>query len=475
MTEICPKSGLTLWTVDHIVWFAFYYLGIVVQPHQRRWLEHIINGGDDILILAPRGHGKTTTIMEVYLLYNICYNPDVKILLASHKEAVARRQARSIQIHLLRKKIVQDFEIAKDSPWTRTEFYIKHKGESKDEPVCFTVSGEGGVTGYRFDIIVFDDLLVKRNQSSESIRQKLQEWIDDEVFGAGDPGYKTIIVGTRKHYLDWYSKLLEDTAYDTLVDKAELDDGSFLWPWQVDEHGTKIKRKFDRAELERRKKKHGPRSYAQEYMNEVVPPEGMWLKREWIKYYTELPEEQYLDVYMGIDLAMEGETKEGSCLAIAVIAYDHRIDHRQIYVVDLYKSKPNPTYAEQLAKIEEMNATWKPVYCNVEDVIANKYLSRQVRDRFPDNFFPVDYIHTKLKGVSDVSKELRIKNYIGLYFEDGFVSMKDPAYDYKVREFIETEYIEFPDGEKDLLDALNLAVDLVDTSSESSSVPLYGF
>ena len=295
------------------------------------------------------------------------------------------------------------------------------------------------------------------------------------MFGAGDPGYKTIVIGTRKHHLDWYSRLLAADQYDTLVDRAELEDGSFLWPWLLDEHGNQIKRKFDKAELERRLKKHGPRSYAQEYMNEVVPPEGMWLRREWIKTYTELPEEQYLDVYMGIDLAMEGESKEGSCLAIAVIAYDHRLDHRHIYVVDLYKSKPNPTYAVQLAKIEAMNDKWKPIYCNVEDVMVNKYLSRQVRDRFPYNFFPVDYIHTKLKGVSDVSKELRIKNYIGLYFEEGFVSMKDAAYDYTTREFIETEYIEFPDGGNDLLDALNLAVDFVDTSNESSDVPMHSF
>jgi hypothetical protein len=75
---------------------------------------------------------------------------------------------------------------------------------------------------------------------------------------------------------------------------------------------------------------------------------------------------------------------------------------------------------------------------------------------------PIDYIHTRLKGTSEVSKINRIHTLVGYYFEDGQISLRDPNYNDASREFIETEYIEFPDGEKDLLDALNLAVDLVE-------------
>ncbi|MHA2066641.1 MAG: hypothetical protein ACXABY_19895, partial [Candidatus Thorarchaeota archaeon] len=57
--------------VDKICAFALYYLNIVVQPHQREWLEHVINGGPRVVLLAPRGHGKTTTIITVLLVYMI--------------------------------------------------------------------------------------------------------------------------------------------------------------------------------------------------------------------------------------------------------------------------------------------------------------------------------------------------------------------------------------------------------------------
>jgi hypothetical protein len=76
--------------------------------------------------------------------------------------------------------------------------------------------------------------------------------------------------------------------------------------------------------------------------------------------------------------------------------------------------------------------------------------------------YPVDYIHTKLRGTSDVNKTNRIKTLLGYYFEDNMIYLRNPDYDDDALNFIETEYIEFPDGEKDLLDALNLAVDLVE-------------
>lgn len=458
--------------VDKICAFALEYLNIVVQPHQREWLDHLVNGGDDVILLAPRGHGKTTVLIEVYLVYMICNNPDIKILLASHKEAVARRQARMIQLHLERKKISDDFGITKDSPWRRDEFYIKEHGQPKDAPVIFTVAGEGGMTGYRFDVIIFDDLLVKKNQKTEALRLKLKEWIDDEVMAAGDPGVKTLVIGTRKDFKDWYSELLADDIYSSRVDKAIQDDGSFLWPWLLDADGNRTKRKFDEQELDRRKKKHGPRSFAQEYMNEVAPAEGMLLKREWIKTYEELPPQQFLDIYMGVDPSY-GSTKErASSLAIAVIAFDHRRGQEHVYVVELYKEQL--TLNKQIDKIVEMADKHQPMSTNIESVLINKHFANHIIDMMP-NFYPIDYMHDRLKGTTELDKDARIQNYIGWYFSKGHVSVPDPAYNQDIRDFIETEYIEFPFGEKDQLDALNLAVDLVDLSEGGTELPLYSF
>jgi hypothetical protein len=68
-----------------------------------------------------------------------------------------------------------------------------------------------------------------------------------------------------------------------------------------------------------------------------------------------------------------------------------------------------------------------------------------------------------LRSISlDLTSECNLRCTGCYYFEEGMVSMRNPKYNDASREFIETEYIEFPDGDKDMLDALNLAVDLVE-------------
>jgi hypothetical protein len=175
---------------------------------------------------------------------------------------------------------------------------------------------------------------------------------------------------------------------------------------------------------------------------------------------------------MGIDPSGDSVEERSSSLAVAVIAFDRRIDHQHIYVVDMFKARM--PRLEQIKKINEMYEQWKPLYVNIEGVFADKYLAQHVKDRLP-NVNIVHYMHAPLRGISDRSKNERIRNYIGIYFEDGLVSLKDPNYDHDTREFIETEYIEFPDGEKDMLDALNLAIDLVDIGEAGGTESLYAW
>ena len=463
--------------VDDIVAFALYYLNIVVQPHQRKWLEHIINGGPRVLLLAPRGHGKTTTVINVLLTYVICKYPHIKILLASHKEVVAKRQSRMIQNNLLRKKIREDFGITKGTPWRRDEFYITVDGVETEFPCVFVCSGQAGVTGFRFDWIVFDDLLVMENSKNELVRSKLMDWIENEVLKARDPSplEKILVVGTRKHHKDWYSQLVASKFYESKVDGAILDDKSVLWSEMVDEHDKHVRPMYTLAVLEERKITEGARSFAQEYQNNPAPPEGMELKREWLLFYDELPPQQFLDIFMGIDPSFGSEEDGASSLAIAVIAFDHRADREHIYILEMFKEQM--TRGKQVEKILAMHEQYKPISTNIEGVFGDKHIAQHVIDRLDKaDIELIDYMHTPLKGVSDKSKDARIRNYIGLYFEDKIVSMLDPAYSHASREFIETEYIEFPYGEKDLLDALNMAVDLVDLDAGGSDeLPIVAF
>ena len=390
-------------------------------------------------------------------MFRICHDPDIKILMASHVESLAKLQARAIQMYIELPDIQTDFGFSKGRPWSVSTFHLA----GKIQPVMATVAARGGMVGKRFDIVIFDDLLSLENCINETSREKILNWIRAEVLPAIDPydpendeydKEKMIVIGTRKHQHDWYSQLLKEDLYTKVLDVAYTEDDlgnrTYLWP-----------EKFNKEVLDMKLKELKPRLFAQEYMNEVAPSEGMAFKREWLRFYDKLPKPYMLKYAMGIDPSLGSKERRASSLAVAVIAYDTRPDYHKIYIVDLFKDKLS--LREQEAKINEMYDKYKPESTNIEAVLVNSVFSDRMIQQVP-GAYPIDYIHSKLKGTSDVNKTNRIKTLVGGYFEDNMIYLRNPDYDDDVHNFIETEYIEFPDGEKDLLDALNLAVDLVE-------------
>ena len=131
---------------DDIFDFAQKYMSITLRPHQLDWLEQIHTGGKRVLVLAPRGHGKST-IIRTYIMYRICKDSDIKILMASHVESLAKLQARAIQMYIELPAIQTDFGFSKGRPWSVSTFHL----EGKIQPVMATVAARGGMVGKRFD------------------------------------------------------------------------------------------------------------------------------------------------------------------------------------------------------------------------------------------------------------------------------------------------------------------------------------
>ena len=152
--------------------FCREHLNITLRPHQREWLDFIDNN-QAVMLLAPRGHGKST-IMYCYIVWKICMDPDTRILIASHKEELANTFSRMIQIALEREDIQETFNIRRGKPWRVDYFFFKEKRH----PVVQTVAKQAGMTGGRYDIVVFDDLLTVENSRGEKRRSQMEEWIN---------------------------------------------------------------------------------------------------------------------------------------------------------------------------------------------------------------------------------------------------------------------------------------------------------
>jgi len=440
----------------NIAEFAKQYLQLELQPHQLEWLE-FIQGHDAVLLLAPRGHGKST-IMYCYIVWKICMDPSIRVLIASHKEELANTFSRAIQRAFELESVSRDFHIQKGKPWRVDYFFFAEKRH----PVVQTVAKQAGMTGGRYDIVVFDDLLTVENTRTEKRRAQLEEWINSEVIPALDPSpkRKEIVVGTRKNIEDWYSKLLEmPDVHSRIYRLYDVVEGEkvFLWP-----------ERFDEKEELRLRARMEPDQFAREFMNSPIAGEGLRFKREWIEphYYTswknEVPE-RFRQVYIGIDPSLGSKTDRASYMALAVIVFDKRIEKQDIYVVDMVRSKLSLAEQEDIirAKVEE----WQPHHAMIEADLVNKIFSDRMIRQLPV-LQPVVYrgwgSSTGLRGTSDVSKIGRIENILGWLCKKGKVRFKDPKISAMTKTFIEAEYLQFPEGSLDMMDAINMAVDRID-------------
>ena len=428
-----------------------------ILSHTKPWIE-LWDNNKFAMVLAPREHTKSTTI-RMYLLHKLCENPELRVLIAAHKEELADEFFRDIQMQLEREDIQKDYGFTKGKPWNIGQAFLKTaKLSTKSTATLSTVAKMAGVTGKRFDIIVMDDILTVINQATEKRRYQLRRWINSELYPALDSveGSKWIVVGTRKNLEDWYSEILGMSHWNTIIDRLyTIKDGvkTYLWPERFNEEIEAEKRgQMDADE------------FAMEFMNEPIAAEGLRFKREWLKFWggstgVELPPERFRAYYMGIDPSAGSKRDRATYSALVVVCYDKRSENRDIYVVDMMRSKLSLPEQEDIIKAK--HSEWNPISTNIEGVLLNKTFAERMSQLLP-RMHIVSYAHTGLKGTSDISKIGRIENIAGWLFKKGKIYLKDIPVSPITKTFIEHEYVQFPEGTMDLLDALNMAVDQID-------------
>lgn len=449
--------------------FAIRFHHLVLQPHHLEWIDFLESIHRRGILLAPRGHGKTTTINLVYLSWLIANNPSLRVLLISHSKQMAESFSRSVRNVMENEELQAEFNLKGDTPWRADSWRLKDSPQAKPTLECKGAMGR--MTGWRGDIVIFDDLLEINTIANEGVRYKLQAWIDTEVLPAINPtdNERVIVVGTRKHIDDWYGQLLLNPDYVKRVDKAFLnqDETETLWPFVLDEEGNQLAEMFTASRLHERKREVGALRFAQEYMNEPSPPEGLDFKEAWLKFYEHLPTSP-LEYYMGIDPAGTSKKGTSSYFALCVVAYDPTFD--KIYVVEMFRDKLSKQ--KQVEKAFNTATRYRCEVINIEKVFEYTHVYDAMRGHFP-NVQGYDYIHTPIKGQSDPKKEERIANVVGPAVEQGRVLFKKRELDPFTRIFIEHEYLPFPLGDKDMLDALTLAIHHLVGGARITDIPWF--
>lgn len=216
--------------------FSRDYLDQPLYRHQLQWVD-LLEGREPrdlhpsqkyrrglknmVLVNTPPEHAKSTTITINYLTYRICQNPNIRILIISDTQDMAKDFLFSIKQRLTHPdyaKLQHDFAPdggfdGKGSIWQSAKIFLGSGVRSgKDKDATVQALGVGNqVYGRRADIVVVDDAVVLNNAHEY---EKQIKFLRQDVLTRLGPTGLLLVVGTRVAPVDMYSELLNPENYN---------------------------------------------------------------------------------------------------------------------------------------------------------------------------------------------------------------------------------------------------------------------
>ena len=282
--EVARRNGL-----NDLYFFARNVLGYkLMVPHvHRRMCDFImrdIERGENEqatkILLEPRGSFKSTVGTVARTLWELVRNPNITILITNEKLDKSKAFLKEIKAHISDNKTFRllygdlSCEKVPMRKWSDGRIDIKTRVRHGAAPSVEASSVESSETGKHVDLIIADDLVGKSNSGTPEQLAKIDEYVKD-LGAVLNPGGELFMIGTRWDYRDCYNtqfehikSLGEFARADILIEQAEREDGSLLFPERLSEQFLKSQRI-----------KLGTYFYSCQYMNSPVAREDAMIQR----------------------------------------------------------------------------------------------------------------------------------------------------------------------------------------------------
>ena len=361
--------------------FCEQFLDVKLFDHQLNWLD-LMEGKpprwqpqgliyepaepDRILINVPPEHAKSTTITTNYVTYRIVTNPNIRVIIVSKTQGMARKFLGAIKTRLSHPAYTKlqaafgpngGFK-ADATQWSADMIYLGTGRDSGEKDPTVQALGFGSqIYGARADLIILDDVVMNSNAHEW---EKQIEWLQKEVITRLGRHGKLLIVGTRVAPIDLY-KMIRDPqqwsggvspfTYCAMPAVLEFDEKpenwKTLWPKsnlqenEIDEAGEDgLYPKWDGPSLFKRRSQVSPSVWAMVYQQEDVIEDSIFSptvvagcvngmrKRGPLKAGVPGHPAKASNLYtvIGVDPAMAGAT------GMVVVTYNR--DDGKIYVLD---------------------------------------------------------------------------------------------------------------------------------------------
>ena len=205
-------------------------------PHQQNLVDMIETGipswlhpsmkyepglaNNRILLNIPPNHAKSMTITIDYVTWQVCKNPNFRVLIVSQTQRLAADFLYAIKQRLTHPSY-EELQSAyaagvgfksKSASWqaTRVTFGDELRESSEKDPNIEAVGIGGQIYGKRADMIIIDDAVTLSNANDFERQIK---WLTQDVRSRLNPTGKLIVIGTRVASVDLYKELRNEDRY----------------------------------------------------------------------------------------------------------------------------------------------------------------------------------------------------------------------------------------------------------------------
>lgn len=322
----------------------------------RQW-QALISRHPRLIIVAPRGCGKTTQLTS-RALWELGRDPNHIIKLLCQSDAKAIKRLTGIRAHMKNNSrlhaVFPHLNTAGAHELNKHQVTIPRTVYS-NEPSLEAMGITSSASGDRATLLIADDVVDRRNAITlpkvrESIRAAWDDWVNLLIEG------RIVYICTLWHNRDLTHDLLENpewsTAWYEITSKlgcmVKLPDGRVyrgdhpLWGIEAScpQHGAPENRSsmgpcrcgpWDRERLERRRRELGTMQFARGFSNRPMAEGELRVDPEWVHYYEVRPavEHEGWVKFVGVDLA-SAQGAQNDWTGVCVLAVNPATGHQVV-------------------------------------------------------------------------------------------------------------------------------------------------
>lgn len=473
------------------------------------------------LILASRGHFKSSVCSVLYVMWRIYRNPDIRVLVAANLKRLSKAFIRELRQYFEDKWLQdnvwnkrphiegvlvpalsaadrrkrnatrndEDTE-ATDSKliWSMEALQVIRPTYVK-EPTVQTVSIGTTVTGDHYDLLILDDIVDFSNSDTENKAEQILDWTRD-LESVLDPrlehcyeymdgkqartftdftGDESVTLGTRYFQWDYYGYLLENAEL--------LGHCSFVRNVYVngedDTEGYTFPERFTQEVVENIKRRlNSFRRFASQYLNRIVSNDEQLLLRENIQYFMingcDIAEDGYVVINSGLGkrvrvkpmLVVDPAVSQKATADNTVLTVGGYDDNKELYVFDMRAGRFVPS--ETIRHIFELAAKWHLNAVTVETVGGFGLLAPIIKDNFVKYNKILAVREYKPKG----EKKARILTHLEPQWENKTIHMSNVL---ALMTVLNDELDAFPLGKDDCVDTISIICELCTPTRKEGS------